>query len=118
MDNVPLWPLSCKKGKKRKNIYTGPPQDDAPGARILFDPVTKDPTNVTFHPWMLHLHILPDCPDINLDDRFPNRQRDCDFLTEESNSIGPIQKVGTELPATVDPDFDAKFDKATHGAYL
>ena len=67
-ENVPLRPPWRKKGKQRNNIYTGPPQDDDPGARIRFDRVTEKPTNVTFHPGTLRLPTLPDGPGVNLDD--------------------------------------------------
>ena len=81
--NVPLRLPRRKKGKKRKNIYTGQPQDNAPGVRIHFDPVTEDLTNITFHPGTLHLPILPYGPGVNLDNRgFPDSQRDYDFLIE------------------------------------
>ena len=90
-DNVPLWTPRRKKGKKRKNTYTGPPQDDDPGSRIHFDPVTKEPTNVTFYPGTLCLPILLAAPDVNLDDQgFPNRQRNCNFLIEKSDGVNLI----------------------------
>ena len=87
-DNVPLRPPGRKKGKKRKNKYTGPPPATAPGAGIRFDPVSNDLSGVSFHPETLRLPILPDGPDVNLSDRgFPNRQRDYDFLVEESEGV-------------------------------
>ena len=118
-DNVPLRPPRRKKGEKRNNIYTGPPDEAAPGDRIRLGPATEDTPNVTFHPGTLCLPILPDGPDVNLDDRgFPDRQRDYDFLVEESDGVDLIRKIGPELPTTVDPEFDVKFDEPTHGAYL
>ena len=116
---MPLRPPRRKKGKKRKNTYTGPPPAAAPGAGIRFDPVSSDPSSVSFHPETLRLPILPDGPDVNLSDRgFPDRQRDYDFLVEESEGVELIRKTGPELSTSIDPVFGVKFDELKHGAYL
>ena len=49
---------------------------------------------------------------------FPDRQCDYNFMIDETDCVDFIRKLGPELPATIDPVFDVKFDKTTHGAYL
>ena len=100
-------------------MYAGPPQEDAPGSNVRFDPTSEEPTNVTFHPGTLCLPLLPDGPDFILDNwGFPDRQRNYDSLIDQSDGVDLIRKVGPELLTTVDPALDVKFDEATHGAYL
>ena len=112
-----VGPQGVRKERKEKNTYTGPPPDAAPGAGIRFDPVSNGPSGVSFHPETLRLPILPDGPDVNLNDRgFPDRQLDYDFLIEQSEGVELIRKTGPEFPTTVDPDI--KFDEAKYGAYL
>ena len=54
-----------------------------------------------------------------LDNRgLPDRERDYDFLIDQSDGVNLIQNIDPELPDTVDSASNVKFDKATHGAYL
>ena len=90
--NVPICSPRRKKGKKRKNMFTGPPTTDTPGSRVRFDLQSdKEPVAVAFHPETLRLPILHDGPSVLLDDRgFPNRQRKYNFVIDQYDGVNFI----------------------------
>ena len=105
----PLRPTKIYKGKKKPNMFKGPKPEAPPGKKVRFQEDT------------VRLPIYGDGINPLIDDQgFLDKQIDYDFLYEQGMMMDLpfLRKVVPELPTKVYPNFDVKFDKAKHGAYL
>ena len=112
----PLRPPRRKKAKKRPNIFKGGDDSQPPGVPVI-------PERNAFHfPGTGKSIRLPAAgagTEAMMDDHgFADLQGDYDFLEDGASESPVLRKVESTLPATVDPNFDVKYDDTKHGEYL
>lgn len=121
LEKVPIRPPARRKGKKRPNLF----QERRPTLHKASPHTGIHPDSLPPHRHKIRLPVPTKFgnPNVLNDTRgHPDLEHEYDIFDESIDYSSPshrlIRKTLHELPTSIDPDFNVKFNEALHGEYL